>query len=222
MKNIYCTLDTETYGGAAQPKGIYHLGGFIHDRQAKPICGFNYVIAENYDEIEKDEYAKRNFHLYEEMVTSGIATMVATENEAISAVKSLCDKYNVNTMTAFNSGFDYCKTKCKELLEGREFIDLYLMACQTLAIRKKFAIFCRENGFKSKSGKSVATSAEAFYAYLTGNFDYVEEHTALEDARIEMAIFDACMKAHKAFTKNCHFYDYNNKWALIPKWEEKN
>lgn len=221
MKNFYCTLDTETYGGAATPKGIYHLAGIIHDRNANPICAFNYVISEHYDEIQQDEYAKRNFDLYETMVKTGVATMIPTEAEAIAAVNSLCNWYSVNTMLAFNTGFDFCKTVCRDLLEGREFIDLFLMACETLAIRKKYGDFCREHGFKSKSGKSVATSAEAFYAYLTDNADYIEEHTALEDARIEMEIFRACIRSHKAFTKNCHFYDFPGKWILVPKWNTK-
>ena len=38
MKNIYCTLDTETFGGAAFPKGIYHLAGIIHDRQGNILA----------------------------------------------------------------------------------------------------------------------------------------------------------------------------------------
>ena len=219
MKKMYCTLDTETFGGAATPTGIYHLGGLIHDRQGEPICGFNYIIAEHYNQIALDDYAKKNASLYDEMVRTGVATMIPTEDEAIKAINSLCNAYGVTTMTAFNSGFDFCKTKCRELLDGREFIDLYLMACETLAIRKKYATFCRENGFKSKSGKSVATSAESFYAYLMGMPDYEEEHTALEDAKIEMEIFKACMRSHKSFTPNTHFYDFPGKWLLVPRWK---
>ena len=47
MKNVYCVLDTETYGGAAFPKGIYHLAGIIHDRQGNVYGCFNYLIAEH-------------------------------------------------------------------------------------------------------------------------------------------------------------------------------
>lgn len=216
-KEMYCTLDTETFGGAAKPKGIYHLGGFIHDRKGKVVAGFNFVIAEFYDEIGKDSYAKKNFNAYEKMVSDGVVTIIPTEEKAIEIVNDLCNFYNVKYLMAFNSGFDFLKTACKSLLEEREFIDLYLMAVETLGKRKGYAKFCVSNELKSKSGKNLATSAESFFAFITGNAKYSEEHTALEDAKIEMEIFCKCIATHLKFTKNCHFYDHPSKWDLLPK-----
>lgn len=217
MKNMYCTLDTETFGGASKPKGIYHLGGFVHDRNIQTSGAFNYVIAEHYGQIQKDSYAKKNFQRYERMVEDGVATMVATEKEAVEAVNRLCDFYGVRYMMAFNSGFDFTKTICRELLENREFIDIWLMAMQTLTFRKKYQAFCRENNFLSSSKKSCSTSAETVYAYLTGNVEYIEEHTALEDAKIEMEIFKACIDSHKKFSKNVHCFDFPDRFTLFPK-----
>lgn len=207
MKNIYCTLDNETFGGASNPKGIYHLAGIIHDRLGNILAVFNYLIAEYYEEIEKDDYAKKNFYKYAEMIRSGLITVVATEEEAIRMVDSLCNFYNVKYMMAYNTAFDFTKTNCKVLIENREFIDIYLMTLQTITHIKKYAKFCRENGFASSSGKSVATSAESVFAYLTNNANYTEEHTALEDSKIEMQIFLACLATHKKYTKNMHQYD---------------
>lgn len=219
MKNIYCTLDTETFGGASNPKGIYHLAGIIHDRMGNIFATFNYLIAEHYEEIEKDDYAKKNFYKYVEMIRDGVVTMVATEKAAVSAVDALCDFYDVRYMMAYNTGFDFCKTECKTLIEDREFIDIYLMTVQTITYIKKYAKFCRENGFRSSTGKSVATSAESVFAYLTGNTEYKEEHTALEDSKIEMQIFLACVATHKKYTKNVHQWDCK-KGKCFPKWAE--
>lgn len=217
MKNIYCTLDTETFGGAVNPKGVYHLAGIIHDRNGKIFATFNYLIAEHFSEILKDDYAKQNFPKYLEMVNNGIVTMIATEEEAVKAVDELCNFYNVRFMMAFNSGFDYVKTICQSLIKNREFIDIWLMAVQTLTKIKKYSTFCRENGLKSSTGKSVATNAEAFYAYITNNADYKEEHTALEDSKIEMQIFLACLKTHKKFSRNVHCFDCREN-KTFPKW----
>ena len=107
---------------------------------------------------------------------------------------------------AFNSGFDMCKTRCRELLEEFEFIDLWLMALQTLTHYKKFSTFCNDFGMKNKKGNCL-TNAETMYAYITNTPDYVEEHTALADSLIEMEIFKACLKTHKKFTKNAHCWD---------------
>lgn len=218
MKNIYCTLDTETFGGASNPKGIYHLAGFIHDRKGCIIAPFNYLIAEYFDEINKDEYAKKNFNRYLEMVENGAITMVDTEKHAIEMVDALCSCYDVRYMMAYNTAFDFEKTACCKLIENREFIDIYLMTLQTITHLKKYARFCLENGFCSASGKSCATSAESVYAFLTNNTIYEEEHTALEDSKIEMQIFLACIATHKKYTKNTHQWNCK-KGKCFPKWD---
>lgn len=217
-KNIYCTLDTETFGGASAPQGIYHLAGIIHDRAGNIFASFNYLISEHYEEIERDSYAKKNFWKYLEMIRDGVVTMIPTEDMAVSMVDALCDFYGVRYMMAYNTGFDFCKTKCRSLIEDREFIDIYLMTVQTITHVKKYATFCRENGFRSSSGKSVATSAESVYAYLTNNTEYKEEHTAFEDSKIEMQIFLACIATHKRYTKNVHQWDCRTG-KKFPRWE---
>lgn len=217
MKNIYCTLDTETFGGASNPKGIYHVAGFIHDRNGVVIAPFNYLIAEYFDEINKDEYAKKNFHRYVEMIANGSITVIDTETHAIEMIDALCNLYSVKYMMAYNSAFDFGKTSCAKLIENREFIDIYLMTLQTITHIKKYAKFCYENNFKSASGKSVSTTAETVFAYLTSNVNYKEEHTALEDSKIEMQIFLACLATHKKFSKNVHQWDCK-KGKSFPKW----
>lgn len=221
-KTMYCTIDTETVGGAVHPTGMYNLGCTIHDRDGNTFANCSLLIMEHYDEILKDDYAKKNFPIYEERLLKGELTAVATEEEALSIVRNLCKFYNVKYVMAFNSGFDFCKTICKNLLDEFEFIDLYLMALQTICHYKSYAKFCIDNGFKTKAGKSCSTSAETIFAYLTNNPEYIEEHTALSDAMIEKEIFIKCLQTHKKFTKNMHQWDakgesYNK---CFPKWVE--
>jgi hypothetical protein len=90
------------------------------------------------------------------------------------------------------------------------------MALQTLAIRKKFVKFCADSGRYNKKG-TCKTNAETMFAYLMNDPTYCEEHTALEDSKIELEIFNACIKSHKKFTPNTHWFDSPNKFALIPK-----
>jgi hypothetical protein len=219
-KKMYCTLDTETVGGCTNPTGFYHIGGFIHDREGNIYASFNMVVANMFEEIRNDDYAKRNFHLYEEYITTGEATVVATQEEAVTLIDHLCDFYNVTTMMAFNSGFDFGKTKAKLLIDNRDFIDIYLMALQTIGQKKSYINFCRKNNLLSRSKKCIASTAESFYAYLTNNPQYCEEHTALEDSKIEMEIFIASLRTHKKFTQNCVLYDFEDKYALFVPAEE--
>lgn len=210
-KTIYCTLDTETVGGAANPKGMYNLGCVIHDKDGNVFATASMLVMEHYNDIEKDSYAKKNFHIYEERLNNGTISAVATERDAVEVVRKLCKFYNVKYVQAYNSAFDFKKTICRELLNDFEFIDIYLMALQTITHLKGYRKFCVANGFKSGSGKTCATTAESVYAFITDNAEYTEEHTALSDAMIEKDIFVRCYKMHKKFTKNAHQWDCKSR-----------
>lgn len=206
-KTIYCTLDTETVGGASNPTGMYNLGCVIHDKDGNIFATTSMLVMEHYDKIRNDDYAKKNFPIYEERLCRGEMTAIASEAQAVEVVRSLCKMYNVKYVMAYNSSFDFTKTVCRELLVDFEFIDIYLMALQTITHLKKYAKFCRENKLYSRSGKTCSTSAESVYAFITDNADYAEEHTALSDAMIEMEIFKRCYAMHKKYTKNCHQFE---------------
>ncbi len=210
-KNIYCTIDTETVGGASAPTGMYNVGCVIHDKQGNIFATTSLLVMEHFEEIRHDDYAKRNFPIYEERLNKGEMSAVASEIEALEIVRNLCNFYGVKYVMAYNSAFDFTKTICRDLLNDFEFIDLYLMALQTITHQKGYATFCRENGFKSKSGKSCATSAESVFAYISNNPNHIEEHTALSDALEEMQIFVRCAKMHKKYVKNCHQFDYHGE-----------
>lgn len=207
MKEMRMTIDTETVGGCTTPDGAYHYGATVHNLDGKIVAVANILVMEHFDKIRDDDYAKKNFHLYERMIASGTVTCVTTEAMAVDVLRQLARKYNVKYIQAYNSGFDFVKTECSALLDEFQFVDLYLMALQTITHQKKYAKFCNEHGLYSKSGKTCATSVEAVYAFITNNPHFEEEHTAFEDALVETAIFVHLRKMHKKYTKNMHQYD---------------
>lgn len=209
MKEMRMTIDTETVGGCTNPEGAYHYGATVHSLDGDIVAVANILVMEHFDKIRNDDYAKKNFHLYQEMIATGTVTCVATEAEAVEVLRQLARMYNVKYIQAYNSGFDFVKTACADLLDEFQFVDLYLMALQTVTHLKKYAKFCNENGLYSKSGKTCATSVEAVYAYMTGNPTFEEEHTAFDDALVETQIFVFLRKMHKKYTKNMHQHDCN-------------
>ena len=70
------------------------------------------------------------------------------------------------------------------------------MACQTLMKRATYIKFAEKNGLVSPNN-NLMTSAEACYKYITKNIDFKEEHTGLEDVRIEVQILKECYRQHK-------------------------
>lgn len=214
QKTIYCTLDTETLGGAGRPQGIYNIGATIHYRDGTPIASVNILIAEYFRLIlEKAHYGKKTFYRYQEMINAGETTMVATEKEAISLLENLLTLYNVKYVMAYNTSFDLCKTACKFLIENRQFIDIYQMAHDIFQQRPSYKKFCKENKLITKTG-NPKESVEAMYAFLSKNPLFQEEHTAFSDANQEREIFVACVKQHKPYKKNAHRGDVFGKRSV--------
>lgn len=216
-KNMYMTIDTETVGGASTPTGAYNYGGVIHDKVGHIYATFSILVMEHYDEIAKDDYTKRNFPIYRERLDRGYITAVANEDDAVQIIRNLCRFYHVNYVMAYNTGFDFCKTKCKELLDEFEFIDIYLMALQTITHLKSYRQFCIDHEKWSASGKTCSTTAESVFSFINQNAQYVEEHTALNDALIEMAIFARCAAMKKRYAKNVHMWDCKERNKCFPK-----
>jgi hypothetical protein len=75
------------------------------------------------------------------------------------------------------------------------------MAQDTICQQKTYKRFCEKNGFLQKNGKVRAT-AEILYRYISGNMEFVEDHTGLEDVLIEKEIFAKCMAQHKKMRKD--------------------
>lgn len=67
--------------------------------------------------------------------------------------------------------------------------DLWRLACEHLLNCEWYKEKCAANGWWTNSGKYYKSSAETSYAFISGNPNFVEDHTAYEDAKIEMEIF---------------------------------
>lgn len=75
--------------------------------------------------------------------------------------------------------------------------DLWGLACKHLLDCDRYREMCIENEWLTASGKFYKTSAETTYRFITGNTDFDEAHTALDDADIETVIFSEIVKAAK-------------------------
>lgn len=139
-KTIYCTLDTETVGGATAPTGTYNLGYVIHDRYGNILATTSLLIMEHYDGIRHDDYAKKNFYIYENRLASGEISAVATETDAFNIIRNLCCFYGVKYVMAYNTGFDLVKTVCKILFLSLNLLTSILWYCKQFVIRKNMLI----------------------------------------------------------------------------------
>lgn len=166
---------------------------FIDERDLMQSAYYSTKIPQYWDGVRANQFAIRSFY------------------EIRKAVCDLMEKYGINKVCAYNAYFDrnalnvterwLTKSKYRYFFpKGTEFYCIWHMACQTICKQKGFVRFCLDNGFVSPSG-NIKTSAETVYAYLTGNVDYNENHTGLQDVLIESAIMSHCFRQHKAMDK---------------------
>ena len=67
--------------------------------------------------------------------------------------------------------------------------DIWGLACKYLLNTDEYRNTCLANNWITASGKYYQTSAEKVFAYLMNDWEFLESHTAIEDAEIESAIF---------------------------------
>lgn len=88
-------------------------------------------------------------------------------------------------------------------LRNREYplFDLWSLACERLINTRSYKNFCFENKLFTNSGTYFKTSAETVFQYVSGNAEFIEEHTALADALIESKILVKCLRKGKVEPK---------------------
>ena len=75
-------------------------------------------------------------------------------------------------------------------------VDIMPLAVHRLC-GKRYLKFAYDNELITDSGKWFKTSAEAIYRYISGNPDFDEAHTAIEDAKIEAEMLIKALKKGK-------------------------
>lgn len=211
-KNYYLTIDTETCNDMDNPL-VYDIGGCIHDKKGKVYETFSFVIYETFvgmADVMTSAYYAEKIGNYETDLTNGTRKMVQYFT-AKRHIENLCKKYKVKAIIAHNARFDYkattttqrylTKSKYRFFLPyGIELWDTMKMANDTICKEWGYKTWCKSNGYITKNGQ-VRKTAEILYRYITGDNNFIENHTGLEDVLIEKEIFVACINKHKKMTK---------------------
>lgn len=208
-------LDTET-AGTLQDPFVYDIGWAITDKKGRIYKKRSFIIDEIFNkELELMDTAyytsKRKKYIKEIAEGKRILTDFYTARAALWADM---EEYGTKTVAAHNMPFDYRSTNTTQrwltkskyryfFPYGTEFWDTLRMAQDVVAYTPTYQQFCKENGFvtKHKTPRTQVT-AEVLYRFITRDMDFIEDHTALEDAVIEAKILAYCFNKHKPMQKN--------------------
>lgn len=193
-------LDTETANGFKNPL-VYDFGYVIANDNGKIVKTRSYIIKEVYDNMKlfNTAYYKDKRSLYEMRLKSGYSKKVNL-SYAMYQLKRDMKKYGIEKF-AYNSRFDnnaikstmeyFGKTKHNPLESLIADIMDYIKVITETEDYKKF---CKDNNFMTAHRTPrVQKKAETLYRYLTNNPQYAEEHTALEDSKIELFILNKAL-----------------------------
>lgn len=134
--------------------------------------------------------------------------------EVVETMRDDMATYGVDVFSAYNLGFDmraiattnkYLGHLDKVLPYKPDLLCLWEFACVTVCRSRLYHDIAWQRGKETgwiTPADNVRTNAEKVFAFLSGNLDFVEDHTALSDARIETEILQRLLAKKKPIPYN--------------------
>lgn len=221
-RHYILVLDTETANTITLPNGkldmtnvlVYDCGWAVVDTHGTVYETASYVNRDIFcyerDLMRSAYYAWKIPHYLEEL-EAGTRKM-ADLYEIRKAMLETLDRWNIKEVAAHNARFDFNALNTTERYVTQSRFRYFFpfdkvtiwdtMRCAQSVICKMptYIQFCERNNYLTNTGKPRKT-AEVLYRFITGNNDFEESHTGLEDVMIEKEILAYCYRQHKAMEK---------------------
>lgn len=195
-------IDTETI--SIEKRYIYDFGYIIaelKDGVYQPIIKAQNIIEQIYDNLAlfTTAYYESKRKEYTNLMKGRTAKKVKY-GFAMQTVKHLIKEHNIEYAIAYNSGFDKVALefttnffKTQNVFENIQWLDLLAISNNLIHLHESYIEVAKERKWFNESGY-LQTNAEKTYAFLSGNYDYAEPHTSLQDCEIELAILNECVQ----------------------------
>ena len=202
----FIVLDTETTNSIDDPL-CYDVGFAVIDLDGNTYETHSYVVADVFldRELMDSAYFKDKIPMYWEDVKAG-KRKLARFKTIRHIFGDVCEKYNITKVIAHNARFDYRSVNLTQRFltssKWRYFFPYGIEIWDTLKMARKifkgedYDTFCYENDYLTERGCKRYT-AEILYRFLSGDNDFIESHTGLEDVMIEKEIFVHCVQKDK-------------------------
>lgn len=188
----YCVFDTETT--SVEKPFCYNIGYVIVNDEIGVVLERDYVVEQVWHNpmLFTTAYYADKRDIYVSRMRSKQTIMDKFGYICQQMIRDF-KMYDISMAFAYNSSFDErvfnynCDWfKCNNPFDNIEIKDIRGFAHNFL-IDDKFKEFCEKNEYFTESG-NYSTTAETLFRFVSGDNDFVEEHTALADSRIENII----------------------------------
>ena len=205
-ETLFLVLDTETTNTIDDPFA-YDVGFAVVKATGEVLESHSYVVADIF--LDKDlmssAYFADKIPQYWEEIKNG-KRLLRRFKTIKSILRDVVAQYGIRYVVAHNASFDYrslnytqrllTSSKYRYFLPwGVQMWDTLKMARECLGKNEEYRQFCIDNGYTygKEEKPQLRFTAEIIHRFLTGNLDFVEEHTGLEDVLIEKDILAYCI-----------------------------
>lgn len=217
QKKYIMVLDTETANGIVVNDKldlsyslVYDIGYTIIDKKGKVYEQKSIAIRELFldmPDLMKTAYYAEKLPKYWEAIKSGeryFVSFLTAHKMIVTAMK----KYNITVVAAHNARFDVnalnntiryiTKSERRYFFPyGTEIWCTLKGATHTICKQKGYIQFCKREGYMTKhKNPRVRATAEIIYKYISGNYNFKEEHQGLSDTEIEAKILVQILRQH--------------------------
>ena len=217
-----CVFDTETT--SIDKPFVYNIGWVIYDTDTKSILNTaDYVVEQiwhNRELFTTAYYADKREQYVKDM--RGKKVRMEKLGYITQTMCRVFKAYEVKLAFAYNSSFDVrvfdfnCEWfKVINPFDDMLVIDIRGMVHRAIAFTSKYQRFCEDNALFTEHG-NYSTTAESVYRFITEDTEFIEEHTALADARIELDILKECCDKY-----GCEWEKAYKVYRSIPRSGEK-
>ena len=218
MDTETCPLDREYNGVTPFNMFVYDIGWAVVDKHGNVYETKSYVNKDIFygeKDLMNSSYYANKLPQYFEDIENG-SRVVASWFEIRKDLVETMKRYETNIVCAHNARFDdgatkntqrwLTKSKYRYFLPYKtEVWDTMKMCLDVVATMPTYKAFCEENGYMTRhKTPRPQVKAEVIYRFITGNNDFIESHTGLEDVLIEKEILAYCYRKHKKMRKKLY------------------
>lgn len=221
--NYIIGLDTETCNGIMldgdkldlSQSLVYDIGWAVTDKRGRIYKTRSFIIADIFcdmKDVMKSAYYAEKIPQYWADIKAGKRTLAGFWTVR-KAFFSDMREYNVKSVFAHNASFDVraLNNTIRYITKSRfrwffplsiEIWDTLKMARQTIGRQESYKRWCAKNNYLTKHRvPQVRLTAEILYRYISGEHEFDESHTGLEDVFIETKIMAHCFRQHQKMEK---------------------